>query len=128
MAPRAVPALSQSCPCPLLAQVAYGNFTDQSVHPSGFGFLEIVTNSKYPDNVQARCVRVSLCVRVRERFGPVGLCGPVCPARFAPSSCRAPTLAFAALSGERGERGGPRVPTIPPLFRCGSVCECVRTL
>lgn len=52
--------------------VAYGNFTDQSVHPSGFGFLEIVTNSKYPDNVQARAAGllegVLTAVRIHEHY------------------------------------------------------------
>ena len=33
--------------------VAWGNFSDQSVHPSAFGMLEVVTNAKFPDIVQA---------------------------------------------------------------------------
>lgn len=36
--------------------VAFGNFTDQSIHPSAFGDLEIKTNNEYSDLTQARCV------------------------------------------------------------------------
>ena len=34
--------------------VAFGNFTDQTLHPSGFGRLIVTTNSEFNDTLQAR--------------------------------------------------------------------------
>ena len=52
--------------------VAFGNFTDQSIHPSAFGHLVITTNAQYNDTVQATAAGflegVLTSVRTKEHF------------------------------------------------------------